>query len=104
MKLPRLDMGSALGPAVERMLYEGRERRPQPLSRRELESEAAATALLLAAVLAIALLFDDQRSFHIGRAAAFTLAFALAARVRFSIGPGYTTPVQLIFFPMLFFL
>jgi HD-GYP domain-containing protein (c-di-GMP phosphodiesterase class II) len=104
MKLPRLDMGAAFGPAVERMLYEGRERRPRPLTADELRAEGVMTALLVIVVTSIALGFDDRVGFDLGHAAALTVAFALAAHVRFSVGPGYTSPVQLVFFPMLFFL
>ena len=104
MKLPRLDMGAPQRPAAERLLHESRARRPQPLSTRELRSEALVALLLVPAVILIAVMFDDPRSFNFGYAAAFTIAFAVTARVRFSIGPGYTTPVQLVFFPMLFFL
>src|SRR5438309_2061709 len=104
MKLPRLDTSSALGPAVERLLHEGRERRPQPLGRRELRAEGAMTLLLVVAVAAIALGFEPERALNIGAAGALIVAFAVAARVRFSVGPGYTSPVQLVFFPMLFFL
>jgi putative nucleotidyltransferase with HDIG domain len=104
MKLPRLDLGAALGPAVERMLYEGRARRPQPLSGKELRAEGVMTVLFVFAVTCLALAFDDQGDLNLGHALAFVCAFALAARVRFSVGPGYTSPVQLVFFPMLFFL
>jgi HD-GYP domain-containing protein (c-di-GMP phosphodiesterase class II) len=104
MKLPRLDMGASMRPVTERMLHESRERRPQPLSARERHSESLVALLLVPAVALIAIAFDGMRTLNLGYAAAFTLAFALAARVRFSVGPGYTTPVQLVFFPMLFFL
>jgi HD-GYP domain-containing protein (c-di-GMP phosphodiesterase class II) len=97
-------MGSALGPAVERMLFEGRARRPQPLSRRELRAEGAMSALLVIAVTAIVLNHRGDNHLDIGIALALTFAFALAARVRFSVGPGYTSPVQLVFVPMLLFL
>src|SRR5215218_7683222 len=104
MKLPRLDMGAALGPAVERMLYEGRERRPRPLSAKELRAEGVMTVLFVVAVTCLARGFDDDIDLDVGLAVALTLAFSLAARVRFSVGPGYTSPVQLIFVPMLLFL
>ena len=89
---------------MEQMLYEGRERRPRPLSRSELRAELAMTVLLGFAVTCLALGFDERVDLNLGRAAALTVAFALAAHVRFGVGPGYTSPVQLVFFPMLLFL
>ncbi|MEA2483614.1 MAG: hypothetical protein QOC55_1561 [Thermoleophilaceae bacterium] len=97
-------MGRTLGPADERMLSDSRTRRPQPMAPRELRAEALMTLLLVTAVVAMALAFEPERALNVGAAGALTVAFAIAARVRFSVGPGYTSPVQLVFFPMLFFL
>src|SRR6476661_4667314 len=102
MKLPRLDIGQALGPAVERMLYEGRAKRPQPLSTRERTAEIVAGFLVLVVVVAMAVAFQGDRDFEFWPAAMLTLAYALALRVRFSVGLGFTAPTQLILVPMLF--
>jgi HD-GYP domain-containing protein (c-di-GMP phosphodiesterase class II) len=102
VKLPRLDSRSPFRVMHERMLEESRERRPQPLGGRELRADAALGMALVLGIVVIALAFDDPRELDFGVAAALTLAFALAARVRFDVGPGYTTPVQLILWPMLF--
>jgi HD-GYP domain-containing protein (c-di-GMP phosphodiesterase class II) len=102
MQLPGLDIGKARRPLNERMLEESRSRRPQPLSKHELSAELVLGAALVAAVIALAVGFDDPRTLELGPAAALVVAFALAARVRFDVGPGYTTPVTLVLWPMLF--
>ncbi len=102
MRLPRLDIGHRRRPVDERLLEESRGRRPQPLSWREAQGELFAGLGLLAVIVAIALGFESTHSLQIGPAVALTAAFAVAARVRFDVGPGYTTPVQLILWPMLF--
>jgi HD-GYP domain-containing protein (c-di-GMP phosphodiesterase class II) len=84
------------------MLEESRSRRPQPLSGAEALGETGATLALLAIVVAFAVAFEDPHPLRVGPAVALTLAFAMAARVRFDVGPGYTTPVHLILWPMLF--
>ena len=86
------------------MLSGSRAARPKPLPARELRAEVIAGGLMLLAVLGIALAFDSPRDFDAGAAIVLVLALAIASRVRFAIGPGFTTPVQLIFVPMLLLL
>src|SRR4051812_23706083 len=95
-------MGAALGPADERMLSESRARRPRAMTLREELTEASSGVLLALIVLAIALSFHSEHELNLGVAAALTAALAVAARVRFSVGPGFTTPIQLVLIPMLF--
>src|SRR4051794_25307620 len=102
MRLPRLDMGNALRPAAEAMLSESRSRRPQPMTRREQMTEGAAGIGVALLVGFTAVGFDSPRQLDLGVAAALVVSFAVAARVRFSIGPGFTTPLQLVLVPMLF--
>jgi putative nucleotidyltransferase with HDIG domain len=84
------------------MLEESRSRRPQPLSRQEAVGELVVGLALAIVIVAMALGFDSPHTLEIGPAIALTVAFAVTARVRFDIGPGFTTPVQLILWPMLF--
>jgi HD-GYP domain-containing protein (c-di-GMP phosphodiesterase class II) len=102
MKLPRLDISHVFGPAVERMLSDIRVQRPQPLAQRERGAEVAAGVLLLLAVGTLAVAFDSLERLSVGPAVLLTLGYALAARVRFSVGVGFTSPVQLVLIPMLF--
>jgi HD-GYP domain-containing protein (c-di-GMP phosphodiesterase class II) len=102
MKLPRLDMGAVREATFERALSESWARRPQPLGRRDARTEWIAAAALLLAALAIGVFFSSDHELDVLLAAAYVIAFALAARVRFEVGAGFTTPVQLVFIPMLF--
>ncbi|MDT4940361.1 MAG: hypothetical protein QOJ34_450, partial [Pseudonocardiales bacterium] len=95
-------MGDPSRPSDEQMLEEARLRRPTPLSRRERRTDGIAALVLAVAVAALAIGFDTARTIDWGVGVALVLAFAVAARVRFEVGPGFTTPVQLVFVPMLF--
>jgi hypothetical protein len=86
------------------MLAESRVRRPQPLSTRERRTEMAAGVVVILVVAAMALGFDSPHDLELGPAVALTLAYALAVRVRFSVGHGFTSPTQLLLVPMLFVL
>ena len=93
-----------LDPAVERLIEEARERQSAGLGDRERKVELLlAGGFLVAAVLAAALL-PSQHAFAIGPALAAVVAYAIAARVRFHTGAGWTVPTELVFVPMLFVL
>src|SRR5438067_319765 len=102
MRLPRFDIGHHRRPESERLLAESRRRRPQPLSSKERGAEAVAAIALLVGVICLTVGFDATRTLELGPAVALTIAFALSARVRFDVGSGFTTPVQLVLWPMLF--
>jgi putative nucleotidyltransferase with HDIG domain len=102
VKIPRFTMGDPSRPSDEQMLEEARLRRPTPLSRRERRTDWISALVLAAAVAALAIGFDTPHDIDWGGSVALVLAFAIAARVRFEVGPGFTTPVQLVFVPMLF--
>jgi hypothetical protein len=104
MKLPKIDIGNAVGPSVQTMLSASWTRRPEPLTKREAAAEAGGTLLLAVVLVVVGLTFHTDRSLALGPVLAYTAAWALAARVRFEVGPGFTTPVQLILVPMLFVL
>lgn len=60
--------------------------------------------LFLVAAIAIGLGLEPERDWHLGHALALCALFALAIRVNFDVGAGYTSPVQLVFVPMLLLL
>ena len=104
MKLPAID-ARRMTPALEGLLVERRQRVPQGMPARERVSEGVVAATLVGAVVALAVAFPDaRREVPVGPAIAFTIAYALACRVRFHVGAGYMTPLQLILVPMLFVL
>jgi putative nucleotidyltransferase with HDIG domain len=104
VRLPRLDIGRAFAPAQEQMLSDSRSLRPQPLAPRERLVEGCAALIVLAVVAVMATAFDRPHGAEIGPAIALTLSYALAARVRFSVGVGFTSPTELVLVPMLFIL
>jgi HD-GYP domain-containing protein (c-di-GMP phosphodiesterase class II) len=105
MRFPGIDAGQRLAPALEGLLLQRRRREPEPMPARERLSEGLIALVLLAAVVAIDGGFPEaRRSLDLGQAAAYTVAYALACRVRFHVGAGYMTPLQLVLVPMLFVL
>jgi HD-GYP domain-containing protein (c-di-GMP phosphodiesterase class II) len=95
----------ALNPSLEeqRLVEAALERRFAPLERRERQAEtllgggfAFACALLLLAAP------PWRATFDLGAVFACLLTFAIAARVHFVVGPGYTVPTQLAFIPLAF--
>ena len=104
MRLPRLDIGRSFAPAQEQMLSDSRSLRPQPLAARERFVEVCAGLIVGAVVIVMATAFDTPHGAETGPAIALTLSYALAARVRFSVGVGFTSPTQLLLVPMLFIL
>jgi len=89
-------------PEVEEAARETRERHSHALAGRERLVGAPFGIALLLAAAATALLVDDPRALQLGPVLAFTVAFALAARVEFQTGAGYAVPTQIVFVPMLF--
>jgi putative nucleotidyltransferase with HDIG domain len=64
-------------------------------------AELAAGGAFLAAAIALALAAPAGRPLSPGMAALYVLALAVAGRVRFHIGAGFTVPTQIVFVPML---
>jgi signal transduction histidine kinase len=89
------------GPVAE-LLQQGHLAEPQPLAGRELTAEALMGGGFLVTAVAMLLLLPEQRSFDLGLAAVFAVAYAVMTRVEFDVGAGYTVPTQLVFVPMLF--
>src|SRR6476619_545970 len=98
------DIWDPHGVTHELMVQEARERVPKGLGRRELIGETfAAISFLLVATLMVALLPAGQ-SFSFGTAAVLVAGYAVASRIKFEVGTGFTVPTQLVLVPMLFLL
>src|SRR5687768_13948380 len=95
---------SDMGPELERLLAETRERTQQGLAGRERRTNAAFSAGFLVAALALALLAPAERTLDPLLAALLVLAYAVVARVEFSGGAGIVVPTQVVFVPMLLLL
>ena len=104
--LERLGLGSGaeLHPAMEDAIERRDEERGSQLERRERVAELSLAAAGFLGALALALFAPRAHGLDVPLAAALTAAFALAHRVRFHDGAGYTTPTQLVLVPMLLLL
>lgn len=94
-------------PAIQRLLVESRARtvgrwRDRPSKQRMVESLAAGGFALVAVLMAV--LIDSPRSLNAPLAAVLIGTYALATRVEFHTGSGWTDPSQLVLVPMLFLL
>jgi putative nucleotidyltransferase with HDIG domain len=91
-------------PQVEELLLDGAQRHDRPLQsvrERVVEFGAAASLVLIAGVLLAA---EPSGAATPWVAALLTVLFAVASQVSFSVGPGSTSPVQLVLVPMLLLL
>ena len=100
MRLPGLD-SQTMAPAFEQLFAEGHANEREPLTRRERLSDLGIGAALIAVSLLTAAIDGD---WHVDVEAAIVLIalYAIACRVRFYVGAGYTIPTQLVLMPMLF--
>ena len=88
----------------EELVERGRDLAERPLEHRERVGETVAGVGFLACAIALALLFDAERSLSIPLACTLVAAHVIAARVKFEVGAGFTVPTQLVLVPMLFLL
>jgi hypothetical protein len=95
-------MDATLHPDVEDQLAASWERRARLLARREQLGDIAFALLFVVAAAALPALHPPDDGVPIGVAAAYAVAFAIGAGVRFPTGTGYGMPTQIIFIPMLF--
>ena len=79
-----------------------RERRPQPMEPRERTFAGASALGLLVACVGLTFLMPSGEDVDPPVALGLLVAFAVASRVEFEIGPIIAVPVQLVFVPMLF--
>ena len=93
-----------MGPAVERLIADTRERTRARLARRERRAHLAFSAAFLVVAVALAVLAPWSRELDAGLAIALTIAYAVVARVEFAAGAGIVVPTQLVFVPMLLLL
>ena len=91
---------AAADPEVE-LVRQGHSAEAQPLGRRVRVTELVLGGGFLAAAVAIAVGFEAARDLEPVRTALLVVLFALAIRVTFDVGAGYTSPVQVVFVPML---
>ncbi len=99
-----MSISREMGPELERLLADTRERTRHALARRERRTNAGFSAAFLIAALALALLAPAERSLDPLLAALLVLAYAVVARVEFSGGAGIVVPTQVVFVPMLLLL
>ena len=88
----------------EDLVEGGRDLVARPLEPRELVGEAVAGAAFLAVATAMALFLDAERALSVPLACTLVAAYAVASRIKFEVGAGFTVPTQLVFVPMLFLL
>ena len=88
----------------EELVREARDRSARPLEAGERRGEELAAVAFLVVAVPLALLLPSERSLDLSDAALLVGAFAIASRIRFEIGVGYTNPSQLVLVPMLFLL
>jgi putative nucleotidyltransferase with HDIG domain len=69
--------------------------------RSEARAELVTGGAFLVAALALALAAPAGHSFSPGVAAVYVLTLAVAGRVRFHVGAGFTVPTQIVFVPIL---
>lgn len=91
-----------LDPGLQRLLEESGPRESTRLRGRERLAVLLVGGSFLACALALLVLLDGQRSLHPGIVVVLTLAFAIASRIEFDVGGGYTVPTELVLVPMLF--
>jgi putative nucleotidyltransferase with HDIG domain len=87
---------------LDEFVGESRERRPQPMEPRERTVAGAIALALLVACVGLTFLLPSAEALDPLVALGLVVAFAVASRVEFEIGPIIAVPVQLVFVPMLF--
>jgi HD-GYP domain-containing protein (c-di-GMP phosphodiesterase class II) len=104
--LERLGLGTQveLHPAASHAIERDGERQNEALERRELKVEISLAIGTLVASILLVLYAPHHRDFDPLLAAALLVAYAVAYRVRFHDGGGYTAPTQLVLVPMLLLL
>jgi putative nucleotidyltransferase with HDIG domain len=91
-------------PALQRLMVASRSQLSERLLDRERLIEVASALAFVVVAAAIAAIAPATRAFDPAMAAALVALYALATRVEFQMGTGWTDPSQLVFVPMLFLL
>jgi len=93
-----------LSPDGQQRIQDATVRRSRRLARREIVAEGVVGGSFVAAAAALAATGPAVADLPWGAIALLVVCFAVLARVRFVVGPGFTVPTQLLFVPMLFLL
>ena len=91
-------------PAVQRLMVESRAQLESSPESDERRVEIVAAVAFVAVAISFAALLGPTRPFDPWLAAALVGLYALATRIEFQMGSGWTDPSQLVFVPMLFLL
>ena len=97
----QMSTSSDMGPELERLLAETRERSRRGLARRERWTNAGFSVTFLIAAAGLALLAPAERGLDPLLAGLLVIAYAVFARVEFSAGAGAVVPTQIVFVPLL---
>jgi HD-GYP domain-containing protein (c-di-GMP phosphodiesterase class II) len=88
-------------PDAERLLEHSRGRAREGADRRERRIEAASSGFFLVAAAALAAAAKGGEPLSLSAALVMGFVYAAATRVRFEVGAGHTSPLQLVLVPML---
>jgi HD-GYP domain-containing protein (c-di-GMP phosphodiesterase class II) len=91
-------------PILQRLLEEARARQTSGLLGRERTVELLIAFAFVATAIAMAVALPGGRELHPALAIGLVVSYAIAGRVEFHTGSGWTVPTQLVFVPMLFLL
>ena len=79
-----------------------RNRRPKPLSQRELAVNGSLALGFVAAVAALFIVVEPVRSADPALITALVVLYAVVSRISFEVGNGFAVPEQIVFIPLLF--
>ncbi len=93
-----------LDPQAGGLIEDARARAPERLGERDSRAALLGASAFLLVAVPFAFLTPSERAASLGVFVLLVLAYALAARVEFEVGPGFAVPTQVVFVPMLFLL
>lgn len=93
-----------LDPQAGGLIEDARARAPERLGARDFRAALVGALAFLAVAAPFAFLTPSDRATSPGVFVLLVLAYALAARVEFEVGPGFAVPTEIVFVPMLFLL
>jgi HD-GYP domain-containing protein (c-di-GMP phosphodiesterase class II) len=93
-----------LDPQAGGLIEDARARAPERLAGRDSRAALVGALAFLAVAVPFAFLAPSARAAEPGVFVLLVVAYALAARVEFEVGPGFAVPTQIVFVPMLFLL
>jgi HD-GYP domain-containing protein (c-di-GMP phosphodiesterase class II) len=93
-----------LDPQAGGLIEDARARAQERLDERDSRAALVGALAFLAVAVPFAFLAPSDRAASPGVFVLLVLAYALAARVEFEVGPGFAVPTQIVFVPMLFIL